>query len=913
MAGESEPSPFAVTQGLETTRSFLAPTLPATESAAAPSPMPARIGRYLLIKELGSGGMGIVYAAYDPILDRKVAVKLLHTNGVDHREIEERLVREAQAIARLSHQNVVGVFDVGAAGDRIFMAMEFVEGQTLRAWLSYAPRSWQQIVHIFIQAGHGLSAAHHAALVHRDFKPDNLLVSEDGRARVCDFGLALNRGKNKDALVDDYTSQQSAITSIHNWARAVMGTPAYMAPEQWLGGEIDVRTDQFSFCVALHEALFGHSPFLGDTIPSLCHAVCNGQRKPIRHRAGVPTWVLEIIDRGLKINPEERFPDMDSLLHLLDGGRSRHQVRLRMTLGIAVTIVVLTGAWLFRRPESLDDRCSGGVLEIAAVWGPNQLNLTEQNLATAGPAFAEEVWPRVSADLGRYADTWTAMHRAACESHQRGENSGALLDRRMACLADRKAALAEAVSILGNADIALHALEVTTQLPPLGRCADIVALEADIPPPADPAVRARVDALRPRLARVAAFDHAGQSLAAITLADDVVRDAETIGERALLAEALLQRGRLEINRVAIPQDQEAILTRAYLTALGGRLDELAAEALALRLSLRGRREGGTAKALEDLDVAREMVARLPPHNRIHGLLLNNAGNVYMATGDVTKAAALFRDALAARESALGPTHVEVAYTLFNLALVTPSGPERMQLVQRSLAILDDRLGQAHPQNIELRLHSSYLALDPRDALALVAPACDTLARFTPDDRPLRARCLAALGHHAAESGDTTRAMAAFSELDAHLASPDIALPAKELAALRGEAALYTNNSAAVLDDLRAVIAPTLDGAEPWQHSERGELELLLGQNLTRLGDPTAAGEALAAAVADYEAVPVGEVLVLQRLAAARLALADHLTAHAPAEAARAATLREQALQWYQGSGPGYAWRLVQTP
>jgi hypothetical protein len=151
-------------------------------------------------------------------------------------------------------------------------------------------------------------------------------------------------------------------------------------------------------------------------------------------------------------------------------------------------------------------------------------------------------------------------------------------------------------------------------------------------------------------------------------------------------------------------------------------------------------------------------------------------------------------------------------------------------------------------------------------------------------------------------------MAAFSELDAHLASPDIALPAKELAALRGEAALYTNNSAAVLDDLRAVIAPTLDGAEPWQHSERGELELLLGQNLTRLGDPTAAGEALAAAVADYEAVPVGEVLVLQRLAAARLALADHLTAHAPAEAARAASLREQALKWYRESGPGYAWR-----
>jgi tetratricopeptide (TPR) repeat protein len=355
-----------------------------------------------------------------------------------------------------------------------------------------------------------------------------------------------------------------------------------------------------------------------------------------------------------------------------------------------------------------------------------------------------------------------------------------------------------------------------------------------------------------------------------------------------------------------------VLTRAYLTALGGRLDELAAEALALRLSLRSRRQGGTAKALEDLDVAREMVARLPPQNRVHGLLLNNAGNVYMATGDVEKATTMFREALAACESALGPDHVDVAYTLFNLSIVTPPGPERMQLVRRTLEILDKQLGPAHPQNLELRLHSSHFALDPREALALVAPACDTLARFTPDDHALRARCSPPLGHHAAEAGDTAAATAAFREAEAQLDATDIALPARDLVALRGEAALYTGRSAAVLDSLRAAIAPTVPDDEPWQRQERGDFELLLGQNLQRLADHPAAGTALAAALADYEAIALTDIPALQRLAAARLALADHLSAHptAPADPERAATLRLQARQWYAQSGPGYAWRLA---
>ncbi len=358
-----------------------------------------------------------------------------------------------------------------------------------------------------------------------------------------------------------------------------------------------------------------------------------------------------------------------------------------------------------------------------------------------------------------------------------------------------------------------------------------------------------------------------------------------------------------------------MLTRAYLTALGGRLDELAAEALALRLYVRGRNDG-TAKALEDLDVAREMVARLPPHNRVHGLLLNNAGNLYMATGDVDKAAALFREALDARETALGPKHVEVAYTLFNLAIVTPAGPERMQLVQRTLEILENQLGRVHPQTIEVRLHSSTFAGDPREARALVAPACDTLAPYTPDNHALRARCLATLAHHAAEAGDEPAAAAAFRDVDRLLASPDVALPALELASLRARASLYTTSSPAVLDALRAAISPPTGNEPPWQRSARGEFELLLGLHLAKLGQHSEARTVLTAAVTDYEAAPSDELQSSQRLAAARIALADHLVAHpaAPEDAARATTLRSQADSWYRDAGPGYAWRLTpKTP
>ncbi len=242
----------------------------------APLERGATLGRLVILGLRGEGGMGCVYAAYDPELDRKVAVKLLRREASQSRE--ELLLREGRAMARLSHPNIVTVFDVGTLAGRVFITMELVEGQTLGQWTRDEKRSCHEVLRCFAQAGRGLAAAHAAGIVHRDFKPDNVLVSDDGRARVADFGLAL---------------PLSISTSADN---PVEGTPAYMSPEQRLGAPVDARSDQYSFCVALREAL---------------------DRSTSRDREALPPSVHAAIARGLRADPVERWPTMDALLAAL--------------------------------------------------------------------------------------------------------------------------------------------------------------------------------------------------------------------------------------------------------------------------------------------------------------------------------------------------------------------------------------------------------------------------------------------------------------------------------------------------------------------------------------------------------------------------------------------------------------------
>jgi eukaryotic-like serine/threonine-protein kinase len=301
----------------EFARHFLDDTVPA-EGAFDPGEVEieegARVGRYRVVGRLGAGGMGVVFRAHDPELDRFVALKVVaaEISGADPQGARARLLREARALARLSHPNVVPAYDVGTLGSRIYVAMEHVEGETLGDWAA-APRDHREKIEVLVQAGRGLVAAHDVGLVHRDFKPGNVMVGRDGRVRVLDFGLA-----RQDAGVEA-TVANGSIEATRTGA--LLGTPAYMAPEQWRGERVDARTDQFAFAVTAHEILTGERPFEGDTLHALRDAVLGGSVR-LAPRV-LPLPVRRALGRALSLDPNHRFPHLAELLAALEQPGSR--------------------------------------------------------------------------------------------------------------------------------------------------------------------------------------------------------------------------------------------------------------------------------------------------------------------------------------------------------------------------------------------------------------------------------------------------------------------------------------------------------------------------------------------------------------------------------------------------------------
>jgi serine/threonine protein kinase len=324
------------------------------------------VARYILLDRIGAGGMGVVYSAYDPDLDRKVAIKLLHAgvgDGDDARRL--RLAREAQAMARLAHPNVVAVHDVGVHAGELFVAMALVEGRTLGAWLRAARRSPREVLRAFAAAGRGLAAAHDAGLVHRDFKPDNVLVrDQDGQILVGDFGLA--------GLIDvpprgDGEPAGAQVTQ----AGARFGTPAYMAPEQHRGDRADARADQFAFCVALYEGLYAEHPFVGaaklggvDTLDALALDVIAGRVRAAPRATQVPAWLRRVVVRGLSPAPADRWPSMAALLAALERDPRR---TLRRGLAVAgVAAAVAAGLLMWRREPA--PTCAAAGARVATAW-----------------------------------------------------------------------------------------------------------------------------------------------------------------------------------------------------------------------------------------------------------------------------------------------------------------------------------------------------------------------------------------------------------------------------------------------------------------------------------------------------------------------------------------------------------------
>jgi formylglycine-generating enzyme required for sulfatase activity/tRNA A-37 threonylcarbamoyl transferase component Bud32 len=342
----------------------------------------ARIGRYVIIEKVGTGAMGVVYGAYDPELDRKIALKLIRPGHGIKDTAQARLLREAKAIARLAHPNVVAVHDAGVLEDQVFLAMEFVSGGTIKSWLADKPRSWREVLDVFIAAGRGLVAAHAAGLVHRDFKPDNVLIDREERPRVVDFGIARQAGAaDEESAAAEHeaaarTLQEHTHESSGNVAPlltltktgTMVGTPAYMAPEQFLGERGDERSDQFSFCVALYEALYGQRPFAGHDFLSISVNVTTEQLRPLPKDRDVPAWIRRLILRGLKADPEARWESMAALIRAL-GDDPDIKLRRRFIVGgtIAVGAVSLLIAWqMVSRRRAEADREIGRQVAAAA-------------------------------------------------------------------------------------------------------------------------------------------------------------------------------------------------------------------------------------------------------------------------------------------------------------------------------------------------------------------------------------------------------------------------------------------------------------------------------------------------------------------------------------------------------------------
>lgn len=667
------------------------------------------LGRYVVLETLGAGGMGVVYSAYDPKLDRKVALKLLHVSPSESDSAgPARLLREAQAMARLSHPNVLTVHDVGTlpSGD-VFLAMDLVEGQTFRGWLRERPRTPREVLSIMLQAGEGLYAAHETGLVHRDFKPDNMLVRADGRVFVTDFGLARRSGSTPDAppvtspLPDDVGVSASVLNTPLTQAGQIAGTPAYMAPEQFRGKPGDVRSDQFSFGVTLYLALYGQHPY---PTPSLTSQWI--MKEPPRDRE-VPAWIRKVTLRCLSVDPADRFPTLAAALEALRKDPSVTRRRYAWATAALVAVTAITSgavSWARESPQV----CRGAESLLSGVWDREVQQTLRQAFIATGAPQAEAAFGKIQVVLGDYASAWGKARQAACEATRiHHEQSEDVLQLRMTCLDGRRQELAALVNELRVVDKAVlsKAMSAAHALGDLRHCADVPALKAPLPPPTDPAVQARVGEVRKKLARVEAQFRTGRLPEANSAVDALRAEAAAIAYAPLTAEAIFLQA---IVRSSLAGEEGlSLLREAMWTAIAGRHDLLAAQAMAEELRLEiNLRHWDRAEVLEprldalieragrpDALEARRLSTLVAGKNRtpeqaadasfraiglwqrVHGteqhpdvaVAWNSYGYRLSDAGKLEAALAAYQKALELRTEILGRDHQDVGFTQHNIS------------------------------------------------------------------------------------------------------------------------------------------------------------------------------------------------------------------------------------------------------
>ncbi len=642
------------------------------------------IGRYIVLGKLGAGALGVVVVAHDPQLDRKVALKLVKSSVWRRAPAEAReLMRgEAIAMARLSHPNVVAVYDMGTFRDQLFVAMELIDGSNLSEWLRREERSLRDRLAAVLAAGRGLAAAHAAGLVHRDVKPDNVLVSSGGRTVIADFGLAVLGAADK---------------SSSSRRQRGSGTPAYMAPEQ-RQGEAGAGADQFAFCVTAWEAIYGRRPFSGKTRGELDEAVAAGKIDPPPRRARVPAAVQRVLARGLSVDASARFPDMSALLAALQRAARPRWRRWAVAAGLLALIgaVLLALTLGSRTPDPDRVLQETARARLAEVWNPQ----ARQSLARAfagGPSYGALIGDRVSARLDSYGRDWLAMRVAAARAARAGEQSSLVLDRRLACLDRRLGEMRSLIEVLAGGVGVDRAIDAVADLTPLAVCADTDALVALVPPPEEPSVRDAVASARRSIDRAEALLRAGEPNQALEPARAAVTAARAIDYAPVRGEALLALGQAQ-EAAGQGKVADATLIEGIEAAARGRDDYRTARGWIARIQLLARLgEQDRALGLEPVAEAALLRAGDPPELRAH--LANNLGNAQFRAGHYEEALAQYETSLALREKVYGPRHVLVAHTLSNMASALASldrTDEAVTKVERALAILEAEEGPDHP-------------------------------------------------------------------------------------------------------------------------------------------------------------------------------------------------------------------------
>ncbi len=663
------------------------------------------LGRYVILQWIGAGAMGAVYSAFDPELDRRVALKILPPRrGERAQQLRKRFLAEARAMASISDPSVIAVHDVGTHDGLAFFAMELIQGDTLEGWLRAEPRSTEAIVSVFATAGRGLAAAHEVGLVHRDFKPHNVLVGDDGRVRVIDFGLVRFVAEVDEVDEVESPAPRAERVEARTLTGALIGTPAYMAPEQLTASRSDASTDQFAFCVALFEALFEQRPFAGSTVASLLEAIEAGPPRIPTERRKVSGRLRKVLQQGLAAAAEDRHASMAALLDELS---ARPLARWGL---VTASVVALLGIGFAVHGLATGDtgpRCLPNTEQLTGIWDPPRQRAMMEAVAGDAPsgsaAASSARW--LAERFERYSTRWLALHHEVCVATvERHEQSAAMMDAKMACLRRARGQLRAHVeqTIEAGESAVAHAMTLGETLPDLTTCDDATALSAG-PPPPSPEQAEAVEALRRKYADGRAKWAAGDYDAVLTVARELEAAATTLGYAPLRYEAALLLART----ARLTHDHETTtraFDRAFHEALGAHDWPIAIQAAALRAcyaSTQERPRVGLAYGRTALGLAQD------PHTepvwvaQVHKCM----GRAQRAAGDLVKAEEHQRYAVSVLEQSDEFSELALAKARADLGMtlaLRSQARDGLTLLRQATETLEQALGVEHPEALIFR-------------------------------------------------------------------------------------------------------------------------------------------------------------------------------------------------------------------